>query len=699
MRISIDIKFLLNLTLISCAFSSIAQVWSNDPEFNIGTGATYYNGANAGSVSHIVQDNEGKIFAFGGFTEFNGVDRHGLVRLNFDGSVDESFAFPDTVYAQEVEVDQLGRILFSSQNMLFRLLPDGQMDPSFDASSIQYWGQVNSICIQPDGKILVGGALNYINANSTTVNSIMRLNEDGSFDTEFTPPAATDQFNVYSICLQSDGKIVLGGSFNSFAGSGYNNLLRLESNGAIDYSFNTGNEGPNQVVIDIYITDDEKIIIGGNFYMFNNQNSDPIIRLHSDGSLDSSFDLDMPIYSNMALLRKINKLNSGKFLVMGDFYSPGPKMFRMNENGTVDTTFVLYTGANDLVMNSIEQPDGNLLICGLFNSFNSVSKRGITRLSSNCGDILTSEFITADGNYFWPVNNTTYTASGQYSVTLTGVDGCDSLIVLNLTIDSIYLNTVVYPTPSGSCTGILYASATGTPEFQYTLNGIEPTSSNSDDVTFEGLCEGYYDLLTIDGNDDTLFTSVLIPSFDNCLTINEYIDSMIVDSLGNIINYCTLFDQESVDSAFITDLYVFNEYLFVTWTIYSDSVIHVITSNYYLDQALIGVYSIQLSIICQEKAFGDYIVLNQTVYFNNNEPLLETPVFDLPNETHLYPNPTNGLITFNTSVDYSIYSISGMELISGKAQTSADLSKLPAAVYLVEMKNGDFVQRARVVKE
>lgn len=72
---------------------------------------------------------------------------------------------------------------------------------------------------------------------------------------------------------------------------------------------------------------------------------------------------------------------------------------------------------------------------------------------------------------------------------------------------------------------------------------------------------------------------------------------------------------------------------------------------------------------------------------------------ELATTIHLYPNPTNGLITFNTSVDYTIYSISGMELMSGKAQTSADLSKLPAAVYLIEMQNGEFLQRARVVKE
>jgi hypothetical protein len=68
-------------------------------------------------------------------------------------------------------------------------------------------------------------------------------------------------------------------------------------------------------------------------------------------------------------------------------------------------------------------------------------------------------------------------------------------------------------------------------------------------------------------------------------------------------------------------------------------------------------------------------------------------------ETRISPNPTSSLITFSSVVDYTIYSVAGSELLSGKAQTSADLSKLPAAVYLVEMKNGDFIQRARVVKE
>lgn len=51
------------------------------------------------------------------------------------------------------------------------------------------------------------------------------------------------------------------------------------------------------------------------------------------------------------------------------------------------------------------------------------------------------------------------------------------------------------------------------------------------------------------------------------------------------------------------------------------------------------------------------------------------------------------------AVDYTIYRISGKELMSGKAQTVADLTKLPAAVYLIEMRSGDWVGRTRIVKE
>lgn len=105
---------------------------------------------------------------------------------------------------------------------------------------------------------------------------------------------------------------------------------------------------------------------------------------------------------------------------------------------------------------------------------------------------------------------------------------------------------------------------------------------------------------------------------------------------------------------------------------------------------------------------GTANVANMTIHHNVTYPSkIELPVDALVisvNENdqlpvEFFPNPTNGIITFNTSVDYSIYSVAGSELLSGKAQTSADLSKLPSAVYIVEMKNGDYVQRARVVKE
>lgn len=83
----------------------------------------------------------------------------------------------------------------------------------------------------------------------------------------------------------------------------------------------------------------------------------------------------------------------------------------------------------------------------------------------------TNETATACGSYTWPVNNSTYTASGNYSATLTAANGCDSVINLNLTINTAATGTDVQ-SACGTYTwidGNTYTSSTNTPT--YTIAG------------------------------------------------------------------------------------------------------------------------------------------------------------------------------------------------------------------------------------
>ena len=97
-------------------------------------------------------------------------------------------------------------------------------------------GTVNAIAIQSDGKIVIGGS--YLTFNGVTVNRIVRLNSDGTRDTAFTTNTGTAfNSNVNAIAIQSDGKIVCSGFFTTFNGTTVNRIVRLNSDGTRDTAF------------------------------------------------------------------------------------------------------------------------------------------------------------------------------------------------------------------------------------------------------------------------------------------------------------------------------------------------------------------------------------------------------------------------------------------------------------------------------
>ncbi|MEI6773954.1 MAG: delta-60 repeat domain-containing protein [bacterium] len=80
--------------------------------------------------------------------------------------------------------------------------------------------------IQSNGKILVGGS--FSNYNGESVHGIIRLNTDGTRDNTFNSLVGT---TVEAIAIQSDGKILVGGGTSK-------NLVRLTTTGSQDASFN-----------------------------------------------------------------------------------------------------------------------------------------------------------------------------------------------------------------------------------------------------------------------------------------------------------------------------------------------------------------------------------------------------------------------------------------------------------------------------
>jgi uncharacterized delta-60 repeat protein len=145
-------------------------------------------------------------------------------------------------------------------NYMVRLNSNGTIDTTFN-TGLGFNSSVQSIALQADGKIIVAGF--FTSYNGVTVNRIVRLNSNGTIDATFTTGLGVDNL-VQSIVIQPDGKIIMGGFFTFYNGTTENYLVRLNSNGTKDTTFNTGT-GFNYEVYTIALKSDGKIVLGGYF--------------------------------------------------------------------------------------------------------------------------------------------------------------------------------------------------------------------------------------------------------------------------------------------------------------------------------------------------------------------------------------------------------------------------------------------------
>ncbi len=205
---------------------------SLDPTFNSGGNPT--NGQTR--VFALALQPDGKVLVGGNFIHSQTFSSNSLFRLNSDGSIDASFrsALPLILMVRALWLQPDGRIFVGGGlrggpgRAIHRLLPNGQLDPTFSATldDDAYGAEVFTLVGQQDGSILVGGQFSIVNGQRQ--NSLTRLNPDGTTDGTFDIGAGFGGVaEVYKLALQRDGKIVVGGDFNSFNWVPVNSIVRL----------------------------------------------------------------------------------------------------------------------------------------------------------------------------------------------------------------------------------------------------------------------------------------------------------------------------------------------------------------------------------------------------------------------------------------------------------------------------------------
>jgi uncharacterized delta-60 repeat protein len=210
-----------------------------DPSFNPGTGAN-------SAIGLMAYQSTGKLIITGAFTTYNGIARPGIARVNSDGSLDTNFD-PGTGADQSITgigIQDDGKIViggfFSNYNGVprkgvARLLPDGSLDASFNpgAGANSY---VSALVLQSDGKIIIAGG--FTAYDGTPRSKIARLHFGGALDTSFDPGFGPSGGDITTMEMQFNGRIVLGGFFTSYNGTSRNHIARIYGSPPLDVAEN-----------------------------------------------------------------------------------------------------------------------------------------------------------------------------------------------------------------------------------------------------------------------------------------------------------------------------------------------------------------------------------------------------------------------------------------------------------------------------
>ena len=281
----------------------------------------------------IVIQEDGKIVA-GGFSVVDNDVKVAVIRYLNDGTLDYSFDLDGKTvvdatnysdYAQDMVLQDDGKIILTGTKsnlanqdcLTVRLNPDGSIDNTFNADGViwtDFAGTPNygeAVTVQADGKIIAAG-YHYDSGDFTLARYTLNGNLDTSFDTDgkkLIDFGSDTVVKAYSVALQVDGKILVAGNTdNSVNGNADIVLTRLNTNGSLDSTFNlngklissvgTGNDFATSVILQ----SDGKIVVAGSTLNIYGTYDALIVRLNNQDftSLDENANKMVKVYPNPA---------------------------------------------------------------------------------------------------------------------------------------------------------------------------------------------------------------------------------------------------------------------------------------------------------------------------------------------------------------------------------------------------------------
>ncbi|MFM9029704.1 MAG: delta-60 repeat domain-containing protein, partial [Opitutaceae bacterium] len=297
--------------------------------------ASFTPGPN-GAVTGIVVQPDGRIVVVGSFTTVAGTARNRMARIDDNGSLDVTFDPNANGRITSVIRQSDGKLVVGGdftgftpnltttnvpRNYLARVNEDGTVDANYNPSPS---AGVTGLAPQADGKVVVVGNFNSVTPNGTTTpvtrNYVARLNTDGTLDQNFNPNAGA---TVNAVVALSNGQFLLGGSFTTLQPSAggalvfRNNLARINSDGAVDQTFNPN---PNGAVTTLAVQSDGFVLLGGSFTTLQPGGTgvpvtrNRLARVDTGGAIDLNFNPDIRGTISVVAARP-----DGSVLVGGNF--------------------------------------------------------------------------------------------------------------------------------------------------------------------------------------------------------------------------------------------------------------------------------------------------------------------------------------------------------------------------------------------
>lgn len=342
-------------------------------------------------VRTMERQSNGQLLIGGAFTTVNGVARARLARINADGSTDTTFNAAITgggAGVRAIHQQPGGKVLVGgsftqvggqARDHLARVNANGSLDAAFDAVLD---GDVLAFhtTLSPDGLnglIYIGGLFGTVDGLAR--NRVARLNAAGTLDGSFVPPNFNGQVNA--LAQDSLGGLIVAGAFSTPTDA---NLHRLLANGSRDPTFNVTTTSSNpfgDVITDVAVQPDGKIVIVGEFETVNGQARAMVARLNPNGSLDAGF---VPPALN-AGVDSVALQPDGRIVIGGDFtaLSLRARIARLNADGSLDVGFAPLVSPDAMVNDVVIQPDGSVAIAGSFTQISGIPRSRLARLGGN----------------------------------------------------------------------------------------------------------------------------------------------------------------------------------------------------------------------------------------------------------------------------------------------------------------------------